>query len=259
MIVAGIDIGSVATKAALLDGGRVVGRGMCATAADPGAAAETALEAALAETGLARAGIARTMATGYGRRAVKTADGAVTEITAAARGAHAAHGENVGLIIDLGGQDTKAIALDARGRVRDFLMNDKCAAGTGKFLEAMAHVLGLSIEKLAETAASADSAAPLSSTCTVFAESEVISLVHRGVPVEQIAAGLHAAIAGRIAAMVEQVGRSKDVVFIGGGARNRAMRIALESVLGATIRVPDHPQFTVALGAALIAGGDAAH
>ena len=254
MIVAGIDIGSVATKAALLDAGRVVGRGMCLTAADPRKAAETALEAALAEAGLPRAKIGRTMATGYGRRAVKIADDAVTEITAAARGAHGAFGQDVGLIIDLGGQDTKTIALDAEGRVRDFLMNDKCAAGTGKFLEAMAHVLGLSIEELAEIAAAgADSPAVLSSTCTVFAESEVISLVHRGVPVGQIAAGLHAAIAGRIAAMAEQVGRSEDAVFIGGGARNGAMRIALENALGAAIRVPDYPQFTVAAGAALIA------
>ena len=252
MTVAGVDIGSVATKAVVLKNSDILGYAVTPTGADPARAAETALAGALKQASIRHESVQRIMGTGYGRRATPIADEVITEITAAAHGARRICPTGAGTIIDLGGQDTKVIALDD-ARIRTFLMNDKCAAGTGKFLEVMAHVLGVSLDTLADMALRADAPASLSSTCTVFAESEVISLIHRGARKETIAAGLHAAIAGRIAAMVSQVGLNKDVVFIGGGARNRAMHRALQNILGVNVHVPDNPQFTVATGAALIA------
>ena len=252
--VAGIDIGSVATKAVVLRGGAVSGRGIAETGADPSAAANSALEQALAEAKTERLALERVVATGYGRKTTELAHERVTEITAAARGTHLAEkSPGVGTIIDLGGQDTKVIALDDAGRVRTFVMNDKCAAGTGKFLEVMAHVLGVALEDIGALAAKAERPVRLNATCTVFAESEVISLIHRNVRREEIAAGLHRAIAARILGMVRQVGLREPVFFIGGGARNPAMRHALETELRAKVIVPPDPQFVVATGAALMA------
>ena len=253
MLVAGVDIGSIATKAVVLREREIVGRAVTPTGAAPGPASEAVLTAALHEARVAREALQRVIATGYGRRVTPVADGTITEITAAAKGAHLALGDSVRTIVDLGGQDTKVIALDQAGLVRTFAMNDKCAAGTGKFLEVMAHVLGVKLEDLAALSLRAKTPARLSATCTVFAESEVISMIHRGLPPEEIAAALHAAIGGRIAAMVEQVGQKEPIAFIGGGARNPAMRAALERALGVSLRVPQHPQFTVATGAALVA------
>ena len=252
--VAGIDIGSVATKAVILRGGGVAGRGIADTGADPSAATKTALEQALAEAKTERSALERVVATGYGRKTTELAHERVTEITAAARGAHfVKKSPGVGTIIDLGGQDTKVIALDDAGRVRTFVMNDKCAAGTGKFLEVMAHVLGVALEDIGVLAAQAEKPVRLNATCTVFAESEVISLIHRNVRREEIAAGLHAAIAARILGMARQAGLREPVLFIGGGARNPAMRRALENEFGTKVTVPSDPQFVVATGAALIA------
>ena len=253
LLVAGVDVGSVASKAVVLRDGSVAGRGMEATGSAPVAAAEKALSDALAQAGADREAFRKTVATGYGRRATEVADDTVTEITAAAWGACAEFPDDVGTLIDLGGQDTKVITLDDTGRVMRFLMNDKCAAGTGKFLEVMAHVLGARVEEMSELAGHARQAVRLTATCTVFAESEVISLIHRGAPREEIAAGLLSAIASRIAAMVRQVGRRGKIAFIGGGARNEGIHRALERELGREILVPAEPQFTVALGAALIA------
>jgi (R)-2-hydroxyacyl-CoA dehydratese activating ATPase len=256
MITAGVDIGSVATKAAVLCDGVLAGQALVRRAVAPGQAAEEALNTAAAEAGVDRTDIRRTAATGYGRRSVGLADTVLTEITAAARGAHHA-GTPDGpprLIIDLGGQDTKVILTDPDGAVRDFAMNDKCAAGTGRFLEVMAGVLEVSMEQLGRLGLGAAAPAPINATCTVFAESEVISLIARGADRADIVAGLHAAIASRIAQMARPMLEAEaGVAFIGGGSLNPGVRAALEQALGRRVHVPPNPQYIVALGAALAA------
>jgi len=248
----GIDIGSVATKAVILRDGSVAGHSLVRTGAEPGAAAKKALRAAAEQARIERDDIDRIVATGYGRRIIDFADDTVTEITAGARGAY-----HVGcpwgaprLIVDLGGQDTKVILLHEDGSVCDFVMNDKCAAGTGRFLEVMADVLDVPPEELGEFARGAEHPAPINSTCTVFAESEVISLIAKGARKEDIVAGLHAAIASRIAQMAKPMGQH-DVFFNGGGALNSGVRSALERALRRTVHVPPMPQHVVAIGAAL--------
>lgn len=255
MITAGIDIGSVATKAVVLRNGKAVGRSILRTGADPPGAAFEAFAAAVGQAGLERGQVERIVSTGYGRRTIDFADDVLTEITAGARGAY-----HIGcpwgvprLIVDLGGQDTKVILLDEDGSVRDFAMNDKCAAGTGRFLEVMAGVLGVPLAEFGETSARAAAPAAINATCTVFAESEVISLIARGTPTEDIVAGLHAAIASRIAQMARPMG-GHDIFFNGGGALNSGTRRALERVLCREVYVPPEPQHVVAAGAALSAG-----
>jgi len=257
MITAGIDIGSVATKALILRDGRVASRALLRTAAEPAAAARHALEAAAAAAGVGPDEIARLAATGYGRRRIDFADRVITEITAGARGAH-----RIGcpwgaprLLVDLGGQDTKVIRLGEDGAVRDFAMNDKCAAGTGRFLEVMSAVLGVPVGALGELGRAAESPAPINATCAVFAESEVVSLIAAGRRKEDIVAGLHAAIASRIAQMVKPMGQH-DVFFHGGGALDDGVRRALERALGRRVHVPPHPQHVVATGAAWTVASD---
>jgi len=248
---AGLDIGSVATKAVILRDGEVAGRALVRTGADPATAARRALDGAAARAGITPGEAGRVVATGYGRRTVDFADEVITEITADARGA-CRTGCPWGaprLIVDLGGQDTKVILLDEGGMVRDFAMNDKCAAGTGRFLEVMAGVLDVPIEEFGEASARSRSPAPVNATCTVFAETEVISLIAGGARKEDIIAGLHAAIASRIAQMAGPMGEH-DVFFNGGGALNAGVCRALERTLRRKVHVPPMPQFIVATGAA---------
>jgi len=156
-------------------------------------------------------------------------------------------------VIDIGGQDSKVIRLNERGEVQDFAMNDKCAAGTGRFLEVMAHALEVDLSEMASISERASRSAPISSMCTVFAESEVVSLIAQGVPREEIISGLHEAIAGRTAGMVFRVGLEKEVMMTGGVAKNRGVVKSLEKKLQCKIIVPPEPQIIGALGAALLA------
>jgi len=192
------------------------------------------------------------VATGYGRRAAAECLGAqtITEIKAYALGARHLCPQTRA-ILDMGGQDTKAIAISAGGDVEDFEMNDRCAAGTGRFLEVMAHALGLGIDELGEVALRADSAAQVSSMCTVFAESEVVGLLHRGVPREQIALGLHEAVARRTLAMLRRVDATGPLLFAGGVARNQAMWCLVASGYDGPLLSVSEPQLVGALGAAL--------
>lgn len=251
MITAGIDMGSVATKAVVLRDGEVVGKGLLKTGTDPRGAGQQALLRALNEAGLAGRELP-SVATGYGRVTAQAGAGTITEILAAARGVHLV-APHVDGIVDLGGQDTKAIRLAPDGTVADFAMNDKCAAGTGRFLELMASALGVDLDRLGSLAEAATSPARINSTCAVFAESEVVSLIARSVPEPDIAAGLLAAIASRVVALVAGVGDASCYAFIGGGARSHALQEALRAKLGREVLVPDDPQFVVALGAALTA------
>ena len=188
-------------------------------------------------------------ATGYGRKRVAGAR-VITEITCHARGAFARAGRG-GLLVDMGGQDTKVIRIGAAGEVVDFSMNDKCAAGTGRFLEVILGRLQVPLEGLAERVARAPRAVPVSSTCTVFAESEVISLVASDEPLDGIVKGLHVALASRVAALAHGAQGSDAVLMSGGVALNGAMVAALQEALGRPVRVLPDPQLVGALGAAL--------
>jgi predicted CoA-substrate-specific enzyme activase len=251
MTTAGIDIGSVATKAVIQSNGHVLGKALLKTGTDPRSAGEEAFSRALADAGLTARELP-CVATGYGRSAANTGARTITEILAAARGAHLVVPGADG-VIDLGGQDTKVIRLAADGTVADFAMNDKCAAGTGRFLELMVSALSVDFDRLGKLAEAASKPARINSTCAVFAESEVVSLIARSVPESDIAAGLFASIASRVAALTAHVGGASRYAFIGGGARTPALRRALEVALGRELIVPPDPQFVVALGAALIA------
>ncbi|MEW6355410.1 MAG: acyl-CoA dehydratase activase [Planctomycetota bacterium] len=254
MTFAGIDIGSVATKVALVSkNSDVLAQEAVTTGSAPRSAAEQVLERAMAAAGISREDIARVVSTGYGRRAIGFGNGIVTEISACARGVRP-DGESPDRLvaIDLGGQDTKVILIGREG-VEDFAMNDKCAAGTGRFLETIARALNLRVEELGDLSLRAESPVKINSTCAVFAESEVISLLARGITIEDIVAGIHNSIAERIAGMVSGFGAVERVVFCGGGALNAGVRKALESCLGMAVVVPPSPQFVAARGAALLA------
>ena len=191
------------------------------------------------------------IATGYGRMNVPFADRQVTELTCHARGV-AEQFPGVRLTIDVGGQDAKALRIKD-GKLIDFVMNDKCAAGTGRFLDITAAALGLKVEDLGDISARASAKAVISSTCTIFAEHEVVSCLSEGIPVENIIAGLHDSIASRVAKMARKLRVEPDVVFTGGVAKNKGVIKAMEDNLGCPILVPDEPLISGALGAALLA------
>ena len=253
MLYAGIDIGSLSTDVVLLDAERAVrGSAITATGASTRKAVREALDAALAAAEATEADIVCTVATGYGRDRVESADLRVTEITCHARGArHLFPGALT--VLDIGGQDSKVIRLAQDGRVADFAMNDKCAAGTGRFLEVMARTLEMDLEQMGARSLHASRSLPVSSTCTVFAESEVISLIASGAAPDDIAWGVHLAISERIAALAERIGIAPPAVMTGGVAKNPAARKALEDRFRVRFLVPQEPQLAGALGAALIA------
>jgi predicted CoA-substrate-specific enzyme activase len=255
MISAGLDIGSRTTKAVILRDGEVVGRSLLKTGWLPSAMAREALARALFAAGVHREEVGRIVATGYGRihqAVLAIADAQYTEIACHARGIHYLLPQ-VRTLIDIGGQDSKAIRLDESGLALDFAMNDRCAAGTGKFLEMTAQGLDLDLEKFIALAMQAKSAARISSMCTVFAESEAISLLAEGKEPDEIARGLHNAIAARVLRMAESLGIEAEIGFSGGVGNNRAMVRALEEAVGMTIFVPENPEYVGALGAALLA------
>ena len=252
-LVAGIDSGSTTTKAVVLDRqNKIIASSLLPTGADSREASRRALSKVLDEIGVARSDLAFVVATGYGREIAGEARGTVTEITCHARGVHALLNP-VRTIIDIGGQDSKAIRINGQGRVQDFAMNDKCAAGTGRFLEVMSRSLGVPLHAMGERAGRSTKDVRVSSMCTVFAESEVVSLVAKGEKVEDILNGIHQAIADRVASLALRVGLEKPVAVTGGVARNGGVVRALEARLETNVTVPDHPQLTGALGAAMIA------
>jgi (R)-2-hydroxyacyl-CoA dehydratese activating ATPase len=243
---AGIDIGSRTIELVVVNEvAEIVDSFQTDTGFDPMTEAKTLIDGVAFD---------RVMATGYGRNLFEISFDAstVTEIKAHARGARALF-PDIRTVIDIGGQDSKAIALFDNGRVRKFEMNDRCAAGTGKFLEIMARTLGFGIEDFGQEALLADRELNISSMCTVFAESEVTSLIAKGEKRREIARGLHASVIRRAAGMINRVSSEGDIVFTGGVAKNPCMRALLEEKLGRTICLPDDPQRIGALGAALLA------
>jgi predicted CoA-substrate-specific enzyme activase len=252
-IYAGVDVGSLATKSVIIRDGGIAGHAIIPSGHNSEESGLTALAEALNNAGLERSQVTHIVSTGYGRITASYATKTVTEITCHAKGANYLF-PNVRTIIDIGGQDCKAIRVDPDGTVADFAMNDKCAAGTGRFLEVMAGVFKVPLAQLGELALEAEAIVPMSSTCTVFVESETISLLARGEKPKNIQAGIHHSIALRIAGLFSRVGIRSDVYFSGGVAKNRGMRKALEDVLKVSIVEPVFdPQLTGALGAAVLA------
>jgi len=245
-------VGAITAKAAIIEDGDLLATAVILAGYDRAAAAIQVLDQALAHAGLTRERIARLVGTGYGRVQVPGADRTVTEITCHARGAHYLC-PSVHTVIDIGGQDSKGISVGPGGKVLDFVMNDKCAAGTGRFLEVMAHALEEDLVNFGQIALSAPRRASISSTCTVFAESEVVTHVAKGIPKAEIIAGIHKAIAARVATMVGRISVRDAVVLTGGVARNAGVARMLEEKLGHAIVVPEQAQLAGAIGAALIA------
>ena len=248
---AGIDLGSTMTKAVIIDGNAAV----CSTAVrHTGAAhrqlAHTVMAEALDMAGLGFERITYVVATGYGRMTVPFADHQVTEINCHAAGV-AHQFPDVRLAIDIGGQDAKALKI-RQGRLVDFVMSDKCAAGTGRFLEVIAKTLNLELGQLGALSLESKQKAVISSVCTVFARQEVVAGLSRGIAVEDLLAGIHDAIASRTVRMAERFEVEPDIVFTGGVAKNKGVVVSMEAYLGHTLYVPENPLISGALGAALI-------
>jgi len=246
-IFVGIDLGSTTVKAVALNG-KVIASAIKPTGANPRKTGEAVLEQVLAKS---KGDVKKIVATGYGRVSF-CADEVVSEITAHAKGSYSFF-PHARTIIDIGGQDSKITRINELGNVLDFAMNDKCAAGTGRFIENTARALEISLEDFSRKSLASKTPAKINSMCTVFAESEVISLLAQGASLEDVSAGVYASVAQRIKAMVERIGMAKEVIFTGGTAKSTAMKKALENSLGIKLTVPEEPQIVGALGAAIIA------
>lgn len=252
MITAGIDIGSITTKAAILADGKIIATKVIFTGYNAEAAGLRVYEEALADAEIGKNSVAKIVSTGYGRSSVKFADKSYTEIMCHATGAHFLN-PRIRSIIDIGGQDSKAILLDDKGKVKDFVMNDKCAAGTGRFLEVMARAMEVNLDEFGAMSLRSKQPSRISSLCTVFAESEVISLIAKGEQREDIIAGIHESIAARISAMTGRVGLQEPLMITGGVARNAGVIHALEKKLEMKIEVSSLAQVNGAIGAAVLA------
>lgn len=256
MLTLGIDVGSASSKGVILEDGKKVVASAVVQAGTGTSGPGRMLTELFDTAGLAQNAITYTVATGYGRFSVEQADRQISEITCHGAGIHFLC-PSAGTIIDIGGQDAKAISLDDQGNIQKFFMNDKCAAGTGRFLEVMSRVLEVKLDEMEAWHFRAAEPASVSSTCTVFAESEVISLLSQGIAKESIIAGVHHSVASRACALAYRALVRDDVVMCGGVARNGGVVDAIEKELGRKIIVAPNPQLTGALGAALLAYKDA--
>jgi len=254
MITAGIDIGSTTAKAVVLTSEDTYEYALRPTGIDISSVSRLVLQQAIEKAGLGWGDLERIVATGYGRISIPFATATITEITCNAAGVHYLY-PRATLVVDVGGQDSKVIRMDHQGRVVQFAMNDKCAAGTGKFLEVAAQTLGVPVGEIGEIAQQSRQKVTISSTCTVFAQTEIVSLIARQTNKEDIAAGLHESIVSRVYGLISSVNPDPraEVVLTGGVARNVAIVGLLERMLGREITVPDNPQIVTALGAALLA------
>jgi predicted CoA-substrate-specific enzyme activase len=254
MSVGGCDVGSATGKAVVMRNGEVISYVIIPSTTKPELTARKVMDEALEKAGLASLKeLEYVVGTGYGRLKVPFANENLSEITCHARGAHWLS-PTVRTVVDIGGQDCKVMSLGENGKVLEFVMNDRCAAGTGRFFEAMARVLDCGLQGLSELSLQSTNPATITSQCSVFAESEVVTLVTEGVELVDIVAGLHNSVAGRLNSMVRKVGLVEDVALTGGCAKNDGLAKALEEKLGVrVIKLPQDPQIAGAIGAALIA------
>lgn len=248
-----MDVGSTQTKAIVLsEDRRIVGRALINTGANVSMAAERAFREAVDSAKLAPSSVAYVVGTGYGRYKVNFGNAQITEISCHARGANLLF-PNTRTVIDMGGQDAKGIRVGEQGDVKDFVMNDKCAAGTGRFLSNAAETVGLSLDKIGPVSLEAKKPVRLSTVCAVFVESDIMSYLAEGKTVPDILGGVHSAIAARTVALVRRVGIEPEITFTGGVSRNLGMVRALEEKLGHPVNVCDDSHYIGAIGAAVFA------
>jgi predicted CoA-substrate-specific enzyme activase len=247
---AGIDIGSTMTKAVILGDG-VIASVIGPTGPEQRRLANKVMEEALRKAGLPFAAMTYIVSTGYGRINVPFADKQVTEISCHAKGVSSLFPQ-ARTIVDIGGQDSKAITIDHNGRVTNFIMNDKCAAGSGRFVEVIADTLGLKLEQMGDLSIQSTRPAQISNICTIWAQQEVASRLAEGTPVPDLIAGVHRSLADRVARMVKRLKLQKEVILTGGGGKNKGLVKALSEQLDCEILVPPEPLITGALGAALL-------
>ena len=252
MRTAGIDIGSITAKAAIFDTGKILATKVIFTGYNAELAGIKVYEEVLVQAGIDKNSIEKIVSTGYGRNSVNFSNRSYTEIMCHATGAHFLN-PHIRSIIDIGGQDSKAILLDDKGKVKNFVMNDKCAAGTGRFLEVMARAMEVNLDDFGAMSIKSKQPSKISSLCTVFAESEVISLIAKGEQRQDIIAGIHESIAARVSSMAGRVGLQEPVMITGGVARNVGVIHALEKKLGMKIEVSPYAQENGAIGAAILA------
>ena len=254
MITCGIDVGSSTVETVILDSGdlRVLAFDIASTGNSPAKSAEESFERALFSSGKSRSSVERVVSTGYGRGAVAFAHSSITEITCQARGVRHLFPE-ARTIFDIGGEDCKIIKLDPSGAVTDFVMNDRCAAGTGRFLEVISGALGLGVSEAGRISLKSRNPESLSATCVVFAESEVVSLLARGKIPEDVLAGIQRSVALRLVGLAGKIELVEPIVFTGGVAKNPGTVHYLARALGRALLVPEEPQITCAFGAALLA------
>ena len=252
MITAGIDIGAKTVKVVIADGGKMLGKSLVPAGMDTDAATQRALDEALAAAAITRNEIESYMATGTGRKDCMLTDRQITEVGAAAKGmTHVLN--SCRTVIDVGAEEGRTVRCDGNGKVVDFAYNEKCAAGAGTFAEGMARALQVPLEELGPLALTSQSAVQMNAQCAVFAESEVVTLIHNKTPRQDIARAVLDAIASRIVSMVRKVGFEKDIALIGGVARNPGFVEAMKRSLETDVHVPEEPEFIGALGAALAA------
>ena len=253
MIVAGCDVGSLTGKAVILKNGSILSYGIVPTTPKPERTARNAMDEALKKGSLTLEDIEFIVGTGYGRVKIPFAIKEISELTCHGKGAHSFI-PSIRTIIDVGGQDCKVIKVNKDGKILDFAMNDKCAAGTGRFLEVMAKTLELKLDDLGPISLKSKNQAKITAQCSVFAETEVVSLMADGAEVADIVAGIHDTIASRIMTLVYRVGLEEDIAISGGVAKNIGVVEFIEKKMGLkTVKLPVDPQIIGAIGAALIA------
>jgi len=252
MITAGIDLGAKTIKGVILKDGKIVSKLQVPAGLDTTETAKEMFENLLSQASINKGDIHAICSTGAGRKEATIATESVTEVTADAKGAFHLY-PNARSVIDVGAEEGRSIRCNEKGKIIDFAVNEKCAAGAGAFVEAMSRALEVGIEDFGKLSLKSTKEVPMNAQCAVFAESEVVSLIHSNTPTEDISRAVHDAIASRITSMVRKVGFENDVVLIGGVARNPGFVDALHRDLKTEINVPEDPDFIGALGAALIA------
>ncbi len=250
----GVDIGARSIEVVLFDGSSMIGSSVSDTGTSPSMNGERAFDELLDRSGHRREDVEYTIATGYGRNYFELADRSVSEIVCHARGVSFLY-PSAGTVIDIGGQDSKLIELGEGGKPIDFVMNDRCAAGTGRFIEMVGALLDVPVDEMNDTVSSGAGRVEISSMCAVFAESEIVGLLQRGCSVPTILNGVFTAVARRTMSMASRARIRPDLIFTGGVARNRGVFEALKREAGMTIVIPPDPQITGALGAAIVASG----
>jgi len=253
VITAGIDCGAKNTKTIIMKDGEIVGKGMVPTDLDQEKAVQDSLSQALKNAGMSRDDLQKIYATGSGRNGVKMADDSADEIKAMAKGANFFF-PNARTVTDVGAEDGRAAKIDPKGNPIDFAINEKCAAGAGAFIEIMARALEVTVEEMGSLCLESDKEIPMNAQCVIFAESEVVELIHANTDKSDISKAIHDSMAGRIASLIRRIGVNEDIVMVGGVAHSPGFIAALKRELKVdTIYIPDEPEYGAAVGAAVVA------